>query len=51
MLQKDLRCRKTTLTLFRPGEGEGGLLRPAPTLKMYNFMTIKAITTKLGDFS
>ena len=28
----------------------GGLLRPAPTLEMYNFMTIKAITTKLHDF-
>ena len=36
------------LTLFRT---RGRLLRPAPTLKIYNFMTIKAITTKLGDFS
>ena len=34
------------LTLFR-----GGRLRPAPTLKMYNFKTIKATTTKLNKFS
>ena len=27
------------------------LLRPAPTSKRYNFKTIKAITTKIGDFS
>ena len=28
-----------------------GLLRPAPTSKMCKFKTIKAITTKLDDFS
>ena len=32
------------------GGGGGGLLRPAPTFKMYTFKTIKAITTKLGEF-
>ena len=39
-------------TLFRPVDGgrRGGGLRSAPTLKMYNFMAIKVITTKLGEF-
>ena len=37
------------LTLSRPGGG--GLLEPAPTLKICNFQTVKAITTKCGDFS
>ena len=38
--------------------GEGGgrarrgvLLEPAPILKIYNFQTVKAMTTKFGDFS
>ena len=39
------------LTLSRPGGGRGGLLEPAPTLKICNFQTVKAITTKHGDFS
>lgn len=29
----------------------GGGLEPAPTLKIRNFQTIKAMTTKFGDFS
>ena len=47
-------CNKCILTLSRPagrgGGGGGGLLEPAPTLKIYNFQTVKAITTKFGDF-
>ena len=39
----------TVLVEFNPIQTRG-LLRPALTLKMYNFNTIKAITTKLGDF-
>ena len=31
--------------------GGGGLLEPAPTLKICNFQTVKAIATKCGDFS
>ena len=31
--------------------GGGGGLEPAPTLKIRNFQTIKAMTTKFGDFS
>ena len=31
--------------------GGGGGLEPAPTLKICNFRTVKAITTKIGDFS
>ena len=34
--------------LLNPIQNCGG---PAPTLKMYNFMAIKDIATKLGDFS
>ena len=33
------------------GGGGGGLLRPRATLKPCNFQTVKAMTTKLGDFS
>ena len=42
-----------TLTLFRPvgGGGGGGLLRPYKTLKLNNFKTVKAMTTKFSDFS
>ena len=40
---KMLRIR---LTLSRPG---GGLLRPAPTLKLCVFKTVEAMTTKFGD--
>ena len=36
------------LTLSRPG---GGLLEPAPTLKIRNFQTVEAMTTKFGEFS
>ena len=36
---------------LNPIQTRAGLLRPAPTLKMYNFITIKAITIKFGDFS
>ena len=40
-----------SINLLRPAWGGGeGLLRPTLTLKMYNFKTIKPITTKLGDF-
>ena len=36
--------------IVNPIQTGGELLRPAQTLKMYNFMTIvKAITTKIGD--
>ena len=31
--------------------GGGGLLEPAPTLKIRNFQTVKAMTTKFSDFS
>ena len=31
--------------------GGGGLLEPAPTLKISNFQTVGAITTKFGDFT
>ena len=37
------------LNLSRPGGG--GLLEPAPTLKIRNFQTVKAMTTKFSDFS
>ena len=37
------------LTLFRPGGG-GGLLRPYKTLKLNNFKTVEAMTTKFSDF-
>ena len=38
----------SVLTLFRPG---GGLLRPYQTLKLNNFKTVKAVTTKFREFS
>ena len=31
--------------------GEGGHLDTAPTLKIPNFQTFRAMTTKFGDFS
>ena len=37
------------LTLFRPGGG--GLLKPYKTLKLNNFKTVRAMTTKFSDFS
>ena len=36
-----------SLTLFRP---EGGLWRPYKTLKLNNFKTVKAVTTKFSEF-
>ena len=38
------------LTLFRPGWGGGGLLRPASTLELCNFLTVYGITTKFCDW-
>ena len=58
-------CAITMLHNFKPiqtGKGGGGggrggggggrgALEPAPTLKIRNFQTVKAMTTKFGDFS
>ena len=40
-----------TFNPIQIGRGGEGLFKPAPTLKICNFPTVKAITTKFGDFS
>ena len=40
-----------TATLINPIQTGGGLLRPYQTLKLNNFKTVKAMTTKFSDFS
>ena len=39
------------LFLFNPIQTGGGLRRPYQTLKLNNLKTVKAMTTKLSDFS
>ena len=43
--------RSHRISIINPIQTGEGLLRPAPILKVCNFMTIKTITTKLGEFS
>ena len=38
-------------TNINPIQTGGGLLRPYQTLKLNNFKTVKAMTTKFSDFS
>ena len=46
--KKNIYCRfKAT---FNPIQTVGGLLSPYQTLKLNNFKTVKAMTTKFGDF-
>ena len=42
---------KRRLNPIQTGLGGGGLSEPAPTLKIRNFQTVKAMTTKFRDFS
>ena len=37
--------------MFNPIQTEGRLWRPYQTLKLDNFKTVKAMTTKFSDFS
>ena len=39
------------LSPIQTGAGGGGILEPAPSLKICHFQTVKAMTTKFGDFS
>ena len=47
-----LQIIKKAVSYFNPIQtGGGGLLRPYQTLKLNNFKTVKAMTTKFSDFS
>ena len=46
-----LNSGKLVITFINPIQTGGGLLRPYQTLKLNNFKTVKAMTTKFSDFS
>ena len=51
--KKDVSTHSHEINLIQTGGGGGGggLWRPYQTLKLNNFITVKAITTKFSDFS